>query len=481
MPEEAKPTTPEKVTKLTFTEETPVVTKQQVMIGGKLRDVTVTTGRLPIKDQFGTIEAQIFFMAYTLDGAEPGDRPLMFSFNGGPGSPSIWLHLGALGPKRIPMKNDGEQPEPPYALIENSATWLEFTDLVFIDPVGTGFSQAVDEATAEKFWSVSGDIESMSEFIRLYLSRNQRYSSPLYLVGESYGTTRAAGISKYLVERGVAFNGVVLVSSAMSFLTLDFVQSSDLPHVLFLPTYAATAWYHGALGRGRTPNLSKFLKSVEKFAAGEYLQVLLKGDTASPVEMKRVATKLSKFTGLSVDYLLKRKLRIEIMGFCKELLRNKGLTVGRLDSRITGYDADQTTYGLEHDPAMSALFPPYVMAFSDYVSRELGYKTDLQYHVFYGITKPWKWDLPKDEPTDTSHALRDALLRNPYMKVFVASGYYDLATPYFATEYSLSHMGLPPNIRQNIVTFEYPAGHMMYTHEESLSRLQKEVHDWIKS
>lgn len=476
MAEETKPAEAPK--KLEFTEEAPIVTHHTMRINGKDTPYTVTTGRMPLKNALGEIEGQVFFMAYTLDSVKPESRNLMFSFNGGPGSPSLWLHLGTIGPRRIPMHNDGEQPQPPYHLVDNDFSWLEFTDVVFIDPIGTGYSQAVDEKTSEKYWSVTGDIESISEFIRLYLANFQRFSSPLFLVGESYGTTRAAGISKFLVERGVAFNGIVLVSSAMNFLTLDFFHASDLPNILFLPTYAATAWYHGALPRKR-PNLETFLKEVEQFAEGEYARILLKGDRATKRETADALEKLHRYTGLSKEFLSQRRLRIEIGQFCKELLRTKRRTVGRLDSRITGFDADPTGARIEHDPSMSALMPPYTMAFNDYVRRELKYETHLPYHVFYGISKPWTWDMPKDEPCDTSHALRDAMLRNPHMKVFVASGYYDLATPYFATEYTLSHLGLEPELRRNIETKEYEAGHMMYTHEASLKRLQEEVRSFV--
>lgn len=479
MAEEAPPTPkPDEPKKLEFTAETPVVTSHTAKISGKELKYSVTTGRMPIKNDLGEIEAQVFFMAYTLDGADPEQRNLMFSFNGGPGSPSLWLHLGALGPKRIPMANDGEQPAPPYHLVDNESSWLEFTDLVFIDPVGTGYSQAQDEKTAEKYWSVSGDIESVSEFIRLYLTKYARFSSPLFLVGESYGTTRAAGISKYMVERGIAFNGLVLVSSAMNFLSLDFIQSSDLPHVLFLPTYAATAWYHNALPRKR-PSLSAFLKEVERFASGEYANILLKGDLATARERKGALEKLHRYTGLDKEFLVRSRLKVAIMQFCKELLRKQRLTVGRLDSRITGHDADPTGSQIEHDPSMSALMPPYTMAFNDYVRRTLKYETELKYHVFHGITKPWTWDVPKDEMTDTSHALRDAMLRNPHMRVFVASGYYDLATPYYATAYTLSHLGLEPELRAKIETEEYEAGHMMYTHEGCLQKLYHDVKQFV--
>ena len=264
----------------------------------------------------------------------------------------------------------------------------------------------------------------------------------------------------------------------MNFLSLDFIQSSDLPHVLFLPTYAATAWYHNALPRKR-PSLPAFLKEVERFASGEYANVLLKGDLATGREKKEVLEKLHRYTGLDKEFLERSRLKVAIMQFCKELLRKQRRTVGRLDSRITGYDADPTGHQIEHDPSMSALMPPYTMAFNDYVRRTLKYETELKYHVFHGITKPWTWDVPKDEMTDTSHALRDAMLRNPHMRVFVASGYYDLATPYYATAYTLSHLGLEPDLRAKIETEEYEAGHMMYTHVGCLQNLYEDVKQFV--
>lgn len=456
-------------------EEEPVVTHHEAS-GLKY---TVTTGRMPLKNKEGEIEAQVFFVAYTLDEAARRDRPLMFSFNGGPGSPSLWLHLGALGPKRIPMRPDIETPKPPYRLEENPLTWLADTDLVFIDPVGTGYSRGKTLEISEKHWGLKGDVEGVAEFIRLYLTRYERWASPLFLVGESYGTTRAAGLSGYLMERGVAFNGVVLVSSILNFQTARFTKGNDLPYLLFLPTYTATAWYHGALDPDlQSKPLAQVLDEVEQWAKSTYVPHLMLGDLAGDVEA--VTRDLARFTGLSEEYVAARDRRVKIHAFCKELLRRQRRTVGRLDSRFKGIDSNAGGEHFEHDPSMSGLMPPYTAAFNDYVRTELGYKTDLEYVVFRGIEKPWNWGSAGDGHPDTSAALRDAMSKNPHMKVFVASGYFDLATPYFATEFTLAHMGLEPELRANITTCEYEAGHMMYIHEPSLEKLHTEVRKFIR-
>lgn len=450
----------------------PVVTEHRA---GDL-EYTATTGMLPIKNKTGEVEAGMFFMAYTKKGADPGSRPLMFSFNGGPGSSSVWLHLGALGPKRVPMMPEGHLPPPPYRLEDNPHTWLHDTDLVFIDPVGTGYSRPAKPELGEKFWSLKGDIESVGEFIRLYLSRYQRWSSPLYLVGESYGTTRAAGLSGHLIEHGIAFNGVLLVSSILNFQTADFTPGNDSPYILFLPTYAATAHYHGMAGKRRA--LRPFLAEVEKFASTEYTLALQKGDSLSAAERRRIIQKLAQYTGLRPEYIDQADLRIHIHQFCKELLRTKKLTVGRLDSRFTGVDRLATGHTPDYDPSMTAIRPPYTAMLNDYVRRELGYETDSPYFILGGEEKLWeKWDwgsARKGHP-DTSEALRSAMSKNPYLKVFVASGYYDLATPYAATYYTLDHMGLTPEQRANFTCEEYSAGHMMYIHEEMLLKLHRDV------
>jgi carboxypeptidase C (cathepsin A) len=462
----------------------PVVTHHEVKLGGKTYAYTVTTGMIPLKNEAGEKEADVFFMAYTLDNAgDMAKRPLMFSFNGGPGSSSVWLHLGALGPKRVRMLEDGSLPPPPYRLVDNEFTWLDQTDLVFIDPVGTGYSRAAKPDLGKKYWSLQGDIDSVGEFIRLYLGRYRRWTSPLFLVGESYGTTRAAGLAGSLIEKGIAFNGIVLVSSILNFQTTDAGRGNDLPYQLFLPTYTATAWYHKKLPADLQQDLRKTLDEVQKWAVTDYAVALAKGDGLTAKERQEVIDRLSRYTGLSKRYVEQMNLRIEIFRFCKELLRDQNRTVGRLDSRITGFDRLQASERPDFDPSMTAIRPPYTALLNDYVRGSLGFNTDLEYYILGGgIKSPWEWGTGRGEGyPDTSEPLRAAFAKNPYMKLFVASGYYDLATPYFATEYTLNHMGLEKSLRGNVSTAYYEAGHMMYIHDRSLEKLKRDVATFLKS
>lgn len=481
MPEELKDKPKESTEELRYpldTEKDPVVTHHQM---GKLK-YTATAGMLPLKNEFGETEAGIFYMAYTKDGVtDPANRPLMFSFNGGPGSSSVWLHLGAVGPKRVELEPDGGMPAPPYKLVDNPETWLEHTDLVFIDPVGTGFSRPAKKDGGKAYWSLEGDIESVAEFIRLYLSRNKRWASPLYLVGESYGTTRASGLAGKLVERGIAFNGIVLVSSILNFQTARFHKGNDLPYILFLPTYTATAWHHGQLPH--FASLADALKEAEAFASGDYVLALAQGDRLSPEKRAETVAQLARVTGLSPEYIESTELRINIHRFCKELLRREKRTVGRLDSRFKGIDELAATENPQHDPSMSMIMPPYTAAINDYLTRTLGYETDVPYYVFNPgeLWKNWTYGDAANGHPDTSEALRSALSRNPHMKVFVASGYYDLATPYFATEYTLAHLGLDPSLRSNIQTEYYEAGHMMYIDVNCLAKLQADIARFLSS
>jgi carboxypeptidase C (cathepsin A) len=456
-------------------EEKPVVTTHEMKIGGRTLKYTATTGLMPLKNEKGETEARIFFIAYVADtGSGPEKRPLTFSFNGGPGSSSVWLHLGALGPKRVKMLPDGGMPTPPYQLVDNEQTWLDATDLVFIDPVGTGYSRAAKPELGRKFWGLRGDLESVGEFMRLYLSRYERWSSPLFMVGESYGTTRAAGLAGYLIERGIAFNGIMLVSSILNFQTAEFEKGNDLPYVLFLPSYTATAWFHKKLPRDLQGDLKKTLGEVERFASNEYTLALARGDQLSPAERSAIEKQLARFTGLSESYVAATNLRITQPGFCKELLRSERRTVGRLDSRFKGIDERAVGERPEFDPSMAAIRPPYTAMFNDYVRRALGYKSDLHYYILGGgISTPWEF--PRGQFPDTSESLRSAFAKNPSMKLFVASGYFDLATPYFATRYTLAHMGLDPSQASRITTADYQAGHMVYIAEGELARLKKDV------
>jgi carboxypeptidase C (cathepsin A) len=464
-------------------DEPPVVTKHTARVGGRSLSYTVTTGFMPIKNAVsGDTEARIFYMAYALDGvSDPKSRPLMFSFNGGPGSASVWLHLGALGPRRVRMLDDGLMPPPPYEMVDNESSWLDQTDMVFIDPVGTGYSRAAKPELASKFFGVNGDIESVGEFIRLYLGRNERWASPLFLVGESYGTTRAAGLSNHLFERGIGLNGIILVSTVMNFQSIRFGDNNDLPLVLIFPSYTATAWYHKRLPADlqRKP-LRDVLKESEEFAANQYGPALLRIDRLSSSEKQSLLDKFTSLTGLGRTFVENNNFRVDLGEFNKELLRDQRRTTGRLDSRFTGFDKDSAGDGVEFDPSMTAIRTPYTAVFNDYVRRQLNYKSDVEYYILGGgITSPWNWNT-SNAYADTSQALSSAMRKNPYMKVFVASGYYDMATPYFAAEYSISAMNLDPQLKQNFSFGYYEAGHMMYIEKNSLKKLKDDVAGFLQ-
>ena len=456
----------------------PAVTRHKIIVGGKEITYTATVGQLPILNDAGETEAQIFFIAYAVNSSVPSSRrPLLFVFNGGPGASSVWLHLGAAGPRRVQMLADGSMPPPPYRLVDNEFTWLDKADLVFIDPVGTGYSRAVKPELTKKFASVQGDIDSVGRFIRLYLTRYERWSSPLFLVGESYGTFRAAGLSEYLVEHGIALNGIVLASSIMNLQTTSFDNGNDLPYVLFLPSYAATAWYHKKL----TPQagLDKTLEAVESWAATDYATALGKGDRLSAEEREAVLAKIAGFTGLDKAFIDNRNLRIDRRSFVNELLREQRQVVGFMDSRFTAANLASAAHS-GFDPTVAIIRPPFTATFNDYVRGELGFQSDLEYFTLGGGTGPWDWEA-KNSYADTSDNLRNTFAKNPYMKLFVASGYFDLATPYFATEYTLSHLGLTPALRKNITTRRYRAGHMMYLDGVSISQLKHDVAEFIDS
>lgn len=458
-------------------DEPPVITKHSVTAGGKTLNYTTTTGFMPIRNAVsGDVEARIFFMAYTLDNP-PARRPLMFSFNGGPGSASVWLHLGALGPRRIKMMDDGMLPPAPYEMEDNASTWLAETDLVFIDPVGTGYSRAAKPELAAKFFGLNGDIESVGEFIRLYLGRNERWMSPLFLVGESYGTTRASGLSNWLFEHGIALNGICLVSTVMNFQTLRFAENNDLPLVLILPSYTATAWYHKRLPpQLQSKSLAQVTDEARRWASNEYLRAMMRIDQLTDVERNDLAASYAAFTGLPTDFIIRNNFRVDLGEFQKELLRvSERRTVGRLDSRFKGIDRDAANDNPDGDPSMNAIRPPYTAAFNSYVRSELGYRSDVEYYILGGgISTPWNWNV-NNGYADTSISLKDAMAKNPYMKVMLAQGYYDMATPFFAAEYTVSAMNLDPTLRRNLSFQYYEAGHMMYIDVKQLKKLHDDA------
>lgn len=461
-------------------EDPPVVTKHSIRAGSRTLNYTTTTGFMPIRNAVsGETEARIFYMAYTLDNA-PAGRPLMFSFNGGPGSASVWLHLGALGPRRVKMLDDGMMPPPPYEMEDNASTWLTETDLVFIDPVGTGYSRAARPDLASKFFGVNGDIESVGEFIRMYLGRNERWTAPLFLVGESYGTTRASGLSNWLFDHGIALNGIALVSTVMNFQTIRFANNNDMPLVFIFPSYAVTAWYHKRLSPAmQSKSVEQIAEEARAFAANEYMPAMLRIDRLTPAERVALAAKFSSFTGLSPDFVERNDFRVDLGEFNKELLREQRRTTGRLDSRFKGIDRDAAGAGPDSDPSMNAIRPPYTAVFNAYVRGELGFKSDVEYYILGGgITSPWNWNT-NNAYADTSITLKDAMGKNPYMKVWLSQGYYDMATPFYAAEYTVSAMNLDQSLRRNVSITYYEAGHMMYIDVRSLRKFHADVSAFI--
>jgi len=483
MTEEPKPTEEKKEKK--SPEEKTTVTNHAITINGKELHYTVTAGTLLLKEedeQEGEKpKAMIFYVAYQLQCDQPvTQRPLTFSFNGGPGSSSVWMHLGLLGPKRVLLDDEGMPLPPPYKLVPNDYTLLDKTDLVFIDPVSTGFSRPVPGEKAETYHNVKKDIESVGDFIQRFTTRNKRWGSPKFLIGESYGTTRAAGLAGYLQERhGMYLNGIMLISSILNFATARFNPGNDLPHILFLPTYTATAWYHGKLNPELQADLQAALRQSEQFAANDYTLALMQGSQLPAEERQRIAARLAQLTGLSEDYINRTDLRIDIHRFCKELRRSEGITVGRLDSRYTGKDRDSAGELYERDPSYSATLGPYTAMLNDYVRSELNFESDLTYEILTSLYRTWKYDDFQNQYVNTGEALREGFLMNPAMKVFIANGYFDLATPYFATQYTVNHLGLPAEFMDKIQMEYYQAGHMMYLHIPSLTRLKQHLDAFI--
>ena len=378
------------------------------------------------------------------------------------------------------MQEDGNLPPPPYILTDNEYSLLDETDLVFIDPMNTGYSRPVEGQKPKEWHGFKKDIESVGDFIRLYTTRNNRWLSPKFLIGESYGTTRAAGLSGFLQDRfGLYLNGIMLVSVVLDFTTLYFNINNDLPFFLYLPGYTATAWYHNILSPHKP--LQTWLKEAEEFALGEYASALLKGDALPKEERARIAEKVSLYTGISKDFVERSNLRINDQHFFKELLRERGLTVGRLDSRFTGRDRLGVTENPEYDPLLTNIAGPYMAAFYEYVRNELKFESDLHYETLSGFVHPWSYAEFENQYVNVAETLRAAMTHNPYLKIFVANGYYDLGTPYFATEYTFNHLGLDEDLRKNISMEYYDAGHMMYIHIPSLRQMKTDLANFIKS
>jgi len=487
--EQAHETGPGRVLKWDMAEAPPVVTHHELHVAGRSIRYAATAGRLPIKDAAGTIDAEMFFVAYTLDGQAPGTRPLVFAFNGGPGSASLWLHLGALGPKKVALGKDGFLPAPPYRMMDNENSLLEKSDLVLVDAVGTGFSRPADSEKEKRFLGLRGDIEAFGEFVRLYLVRYGRWSSPLYLMGESYGTTRAAGLAGHLADLGISFNGIVLLSMVIDLQTTEFTRRNDLAAELALPSFAMVAAYHHRLAPELNDDLQRTRAEVEHFATNEYALALGKGDALTPAEREAILAKLARYTALPREVIDLANLRVNVSLFTRYLLADKKLRVGRFDGRYAGpnprgFFEDRDAY----DPTEAAILPPFTSVFNDYVERELGYRAEMPYNVFAGqwqsregqdLWPRWNWGSASEGFPDTASALKAAMVKNPYLKVLVLEGYYDLATPYFAADYTMNHLDLAPEYRRNISFATYESGHMVYLRESELAKMRRDLGDFI--
>jgi carboxypeptidase C (cathepsin A) len=459
-----------------------VVTRHTVQTadGTELR-YTATCGRIVLRREQRTDDkfdghkpkAEVSITSYTLDDAQPRSRPVTFAFNGGPGSSSVWLHLGLLGPRLALSGDVGALTPPPYDLVENPHTLLASSDLVFIDPVSTGYSRPTKGEKAKEFHGYEGDLESVGEVIRLWTTRHGRWLSPKYLCGESYGSLRAAGLARHLQEQyGMNLNGVMLISTALDLGLLLSNGHNDNPYTMFLPTYAAIAHYHGL--HGDRP-LRDVLDEAEDFAARDYPWVLSRGARLTAEERATAVRRLASLTGLSEDYVDRVNLRIEHIRFFTELLRHRRLTVGRLDGRFTGWDED---YGRERwsaDPSMDAILGPYTAALNHYVRAELGYASDLPYEILaLDVNREWSYKPFEGKHVSVTERLAAAMRANPYLRVYVGSGYYDGATPYFSAQHMVAHLAIPAQLRDNLELAYYPAGHMMYLHEPS--RIEQSAH-----
>ncbi|HEV8581766.1 MAG TPA: peptidase S10 [Thermoanaerobaculia bacterium] len=459
-----------------------VTTQHKATIGGKEVRYTATAGTLVLREEEGKPRANIFFVAYTRDGVQDrAKRPVTFAYNGGPGSSSVWLHMGAFGPRRVEMGAEGMALPPPYRLVDNGESLLDVTDLVFIDPVTTGYSRAVPGEDAKKFHGIKEDAEAVAELIRLWTTRFGRWSSPKFLAGESYGTTRSARLSNLLQEHhGMYLNGVILISSILNFQTARFNVGNDLPYPLFLPTYTATAWYHKRLPPDlQAGGLQKAVEEAERFAMGEYTLALMQGNDLEEARWNDIAAKVSRYTGLSADYVKRTNLRPEIQAFVKELLRDQRTTVGRLDSRFKGMDRDAAGENNELDPSYAAIQGPFTATFNDYVSQDLGFKSDLPYEILTDRVRPWSYGEFANQYANVAEDLRQAMSRNPALKVFVGNGYYDLATPFFATRYTFDHLGFEPDYERRVTMHYYEAGHMMYIRRADHEQLKKDIAAFI--
>jgi carboxypeptidase C (cathepsin A) len=459
-----------------------VVTHHSGTFGGQKINYTATAGEIYLKAEDGTPRAAINYYSYVKEPRDPS-RPVTFLFNGGPGSGSVWLHMGAFGPKRVAIPSNGtDDGAPPYPLVDNPDSLLDVTDIVFIDPVGTGFSHALGKTDPKEFWGVTKDAKSINQVIRLWLNDNGRWNSPKFLGGESYGTTRSAAVAHQLEGsyNDVSLNGIILISTILDFGAQAEVEGNDMAYVIALPSMAAVAWYHDKVPN-KPATVGEFVAEAKAFASGEYITALMKGQALTGPERDAIRAKVARYTGLSEQYVERTDLRVSPGRFWKELLRDRGLVVGRLDSRYVGKDRDNAGEGFDNDPSFYGIDGGYTAAINDYVRSDLGFKSDRSY-VTIGSVQPWDWDLG-DRGDGTYYKsvapyIGQALRENSGLRVFVGQGYYDFATPFFGAEYALSRTGFP----QDRIQFHYyDAGHMMYVRDEDRHKLVSDIRAFIRS
>ncbi len=456
------------------------VTKHRITIGGAPLAYTATAGTMLIRDDKDEPVALFGYTAYAKDGADRATRPILFAYNGGPGSASAWLHVGVLGPKRTQIADLEPNTRGPFRLVENDATILDRADLVMIDPVGTGFSRTVGKGEGKDFWGVDQDARSVADFIVRYLNQNGRWSSPKYILGESYGGMRSGAVAYVLLRHNVTLNGVILVSPFMDAIAGNPYSAVDTAYANFLTTYASTAWYHKIVPEPR-PDLQTFLHQAEAFARDVYAPVLFKGARATAEERRAALEGLARFTGVSAEYWDRANLRMNESQFLQELLRTRGLVVGRIDTRYTGGNLSSIAETMRYDPYADAVAPAIVATFNDYYRNELQVQSEREYVLSAGLWS--KWDEGHETPGDggrspvanTGIDLAHAMVRNPKMKVLVQQGYFDLACPYGAVEYFVHHLDVPAEVRRNIAVEYYEAGHMMYVHEPSRVKFKKDL------
>ncbi len=458
-----------------------------VEIGGKTVKFQATAGTLEMKNDDGEAIAHFGYTAYTRSDENKAKRPLLFAYNGGPGSASLWLHMGILGPQRTVVDDTEFTSTGPFERINNEYSVLDKADLVMIDPVGTGFSRPVGEGEGKDFWGVDNDIRSVSNFIAQYITDNGRWASPKYLLGESYGGIRSGGVAYTLLSsHNITLNGVILVSPFMDYVAGAAGLKTNTPYYNYLSTFAATAWYHKALAK-RPAKLRPFLEEVERFAEEVYAPVLLKGNRANDAERQKVLAGLQRYTGISAEYWDRANLRVTESQFTKELLRDRKKTVGRIDSRFVGDGLEHNAQSYSYDPFFPAVGPAFTATFNDYYRETLGVKTDRRYVTSAPVFREWNWEHQQPDGgwsgkspfANTAIDLAYAMTMNPNMRVLVQQGYYDLATPYGATNYFIDHMELSAELRDNIKVEYYEAGHMMYLHPPSLKKFKRDLDSFI--